>query len=488
MANQTCNPSILTQALGITATGPRTVIVPADPIIWDAETSYEYLTLVASTDFGQAYISKRDVPAGTELTNTEYWIPAASYNAQLAAIQAQLASLAPQIEQAANDVKYPLAITKESGNDYGTINAMLACADTYFQAVRDGNLTYGDGTMQSQPAGTISCSSFLWAILHGIPYDDYKFANATSTSNSGQLHRYGYTLSCDMNGNPVTLTAQATYDYCVTNNFVRNATSFEDVNVGDILFIGDSTESVTHCALVVGFNFFKTTAFIIESSRDTSGPATISAGPRLNGISSFDSVVGVGYIPVTSVNYNARPIPISINLDSNRITMAGSSRASLACFLRVHYHAQGGSTVSLAFNNGAGSVATYSLQVANTGEGDIYVPNYYATYCDVSGADWFYAYATTGYGESNEVYLVGSEERVVNFIKNTSFVPPVAFISSAASITANLAYSLVRNGRGIYSTSNNVIAIATNSSNELVVGVCDTAAATTFTKVPAIAS
>ena len=93
MANQTCNPSILTQALGITATGPRTVIVPADPIIWDAETSYEYLTLVASTDFGQAYISKRDVPAGTELTNTEYWIPAASFNAQLAAIQKQLAKL-----------------------------------------------------------------------------------------------------------------------------------------------------------------------------------------------------------------------------------------------------------------------------------------------------------------------------------------------------------------------------------------------------------
>lgn len=93
MANQTCNPSVLTQALGIAATGPRTVIVPADPIIWDAETSYEYLTLVSSADFGQAYISKRDVPAGTALTNTEYWIPAASYNAQLAQIQRDIATI-----------------------------------------------------------------------------------------------------------------------------------------------------------------------------------------------------------------------------------------------------------------------------------------------------------------------------------------------------------------------------------------------------------
>lgn len=104
MANQTCNPSIITQALGITATGPRTVIVPADPIIWDAETSYEYLTLVASTDFGQAYISKKDVPAGTELTNTEYWIPAATYNAQLAAIQAQLAEVTPEVKSLSTQV------------------------------------------------------------------------------------------------------------------------------------------------------------------------------------------------------------------------------------------------------------------------------------------------------------------------------------------------------------------------------------------------
>lgn len=104
MANQTCNPSILTQALGITATGPRTVIVPADPIIWDAETSYEYLTLVASTDFGQAYISKKDVPAGTALTDTEYWIPAASFNAQLAAIQGQLSTMGGEISDTSDAI------------------------------------------------------------------------------------------------------------------------------------------------------------------------------------------------------------------------------------------------------------------------------------------------------------------------------------------------------------------------------------------------
>lgn len=90
----TCDVNLIQNALGIQQTGPRTVIVPADPIIWDAETSYEYLTIVASTDFAQAYVSKKDVPAGTPLTNTEYWIPAATFNAQLAQIQAQLADKA----------------------------------------------------------------------------------------------------------------------------------------------------------------------------------------------------------------------------------------------------------------------------------------------------------------------------------------------------------------------------------------------------------
>lgn len=86
----TCDVNLIQNAMGIQQTGPRTVIVPADPIIWDESTSYEYLTLVASTDFGQSYVSKKDVPAGTPLTNEDYWIPVARYNAQLAAIQKEL--------------------------------------------------------------------------------------------------------------------------------------------------------------------------------------------------------------------------------------------------------------------------------------------------------------------------------------------------------------------------------------------------------------
>lgn len=100
----TCDVNLVLGALGIQQTGPRTVIVPADPIIWNADTSYEYLTLVASTDFGQGYVSKRDVPAGTPLTNTDYWIPVAQYNAQLAQIQSSISSMTGQLSTLSADV------------------------------------------------------------------------------------------------------------------------------------------------------------------------------------------------------------------------------------------------------------------------------------------------------------------------------------------------------------------------------------------------
>lgn len=88
-----CDTVFTDKALNLNVIGPRTVIVPADPIIWDEGKSYEYMTLVASNDFGQGYVSKRDVPSGTPLTNTDYWIPVANFNAQLAQIMEEIAPI-----------------------------------------------------------------------------------------------------------------------------------------------------------------------------------------------------------------------------------------------------------------------------------------------------------------------------------------------------------------------------------------------------------
>ena len=126
----TCDVNILKSALGIQQTGPRTVIVPADPIIWDVSTSYEYLTLVASTDFGQGYVSKKDVPAGTPLTDTDYWVPVASFNAQLAQIQQQIATFTAEIAGKLSAI--------DTTNDFSTFSGSGVVVTRGYSTVGDG--------------------------------------------------------------------------------------------------------------------------------------------------------------------------------------------------------------------------------------------------------------------------------------------------------------------------------------------------------------
>ena len=61
--------------------GARYVPVFSDPIQWDPTLVYEPLTVVMN--LGASYVSRKSVPAGIQIDNTEYWILWADYNAQL---------------------------------------------------------------------------------------------------------------------------------------------------------------------------------------------------------------------------------------------------------------------------------------------------------------------------------------------------------------------------------------------------------------------
>lgn len=61
--------------------GNRYVPVFADPVEWDSLRAYENLTIV--TYQGTSYTSRKNVPAGTALSNSEYWVPTGNYNAQV---------------------------------------------------------------------------------------------------------------------------------------------------------------------------------------------------------------------------------------------------------------------------------------------------------------------------------------------------------------------------------------------------------------------
>lgn len=49
---------------------------------WDSQTVYAALSVVYANN--QSYVSRKTVPAGTELTNTEFWLKSADWNAQVA--------------------------------------------------------------------------------------------------------------------------------------------------------------------------------------------------------------------------------------------------------------------------------------------------------------------------------------------------------------------------------------------------------------------
>lgn len=61
--------------------GNRYVPIFADPVEWNNLREYEPLTIV--TYQGTAYTSRKTVPVGTALSNTEYWVVTGNYNAQV---------------------------------------------------------------------------------------------------------------------------------------------------------------------------------------------------------------------------------------------------------------------------------------------------------------------------------------------------------------------------------------------------------------------
>ncbi|MCD7805634.1 MAG: hypothetical protein LUH03_10940 [Oscillospiraceae bacterium] len=65
-------------------------IVPKHFGVWDSETEYEMLAIVLEEDTGDSYISRKAVPAGTLLSNDEYWALCARFSDQLQTYQEEI--------------------------------------------------------------------------------------------------------------------------------------------------------------------------------------------------------------------------------------------------------------------------------------------------------------------------------------------------------------------------------------------------------------
>ena len=68
----------------------NSVITFADPITWDITSQYTALTCVVASD-GTAYLSKQPVPAGVNISNTNYWLPIFNYDDNINTLRSQIA-------------------------------------------------------------------------------------------------------------------------------------------------------------------------------------------------------------------------------------------------------------------------------------------------------------------------------------------------------------------------------------------------------------
>ena len=68
----------------------NSVITFADPITWDITDQYTALTIVIDSD-GTAYLSKQPVPAGVDISNTNYWLPVFNYDDNINELRDQIA-------------------------------------------------------------------------------------------------------------------------------------------------------------------------------------------------------------------------------------------------------------------------------------------------------------------------------------------------------------------------------------------------------------
>lgn len=76
--------------------GARYIPLFADPIEWDSTRTYEPLVIVKNN--GASYVSRRYVPEGTPITNTQYWIMWADFDAQLEQYRYEVQQLSAQVD------------------------------------------------------------------------------------------------------------------------------------------------------------------------------------------------------------------------------------------------------------------------------------------------------------------------------------------------------------------------------------------------------
>jgi len=100
-----------------------------DTVEWDDTAPYEPLTVVMH--LGVSYVSRQYVPAGTPITDTDFWVETYRFNAQVEQYRQEVLSFQGQIDQVREDMEADYVPFPDPDNypKYGTVGQVLTTLD-----------------------------------------------------------------------------------------------------------------------------------------------------------------------------------------------------------------------------------------------------------------------------------------------------------------------------------------------------------------------
>lgn len=153
---------------------------------WDKSNEYAALSVVYTNE--QSYVSRKTVPANTEITNTEFWIKSADWNAQVTQYNQNVEQYQANVEQYNQNVEtYTQAVDQfyaDTLHSYDTKSDMVAdsslkLGDTLLTC---GNAAIGDGggsfyqVVPETSAKAVALENGLFALPFEFqPYDYSEF-------------------------------------------------------------------------------------------------------------------------------------------------------------------------------------------------------------------------------------------------------------------------------------------------------------------------
>ena len=119
----------------------NSVITFADPIQWDITEQYTALKMVVDSD-GTAYLSKQPVPAGVDISNTDYWMPIFNYDDNINDLRATIAanegeSMTASAPRVVGDLVYIRGVLYEVTADMPAGTAYITGANCELSTVSD---------------------------------------------------------------------------------------------------------------------------------------------------------------------------------------------------------------------------------------------------------------------------------------------------------------------------------------------------------------